>query len=146
MAVNFDDYLNRPAGDWKRVTLPEGHYFGRVKDWKTKESGSGKPMLTFSFTLDSAGDDVTGALPEGGVSGKVVSVNCMLDQDFGRAAAREVVEACGIVIDEAVGLGTYLDQTKGQPVKLHIKQRPLDKDDPEGDKTEDVKKVLSATA
>jgi hypothetical protein len=143
MAVNFDDYLNVPMADMKRVSLPEGHYYGRVKDYGTKESQGGKPMLNIQFTLDSCGDDVDQSqLPEKGVSGKMVSNNYMLDEDFGRAGIREVIVAAGVAFDEAQGFGTYLPSIKGQPVMLHIKQRPVDKQNPDGDKTEDIKKVL----
>lgn len=145
MATDFSQYMNIPVGQMKRVTLPEGHYFGRVKHYEPKESTNGKPMLMVQFTLDSCGEDVdTTQLPEQGVSGKTVTSNYMLDTDFGRDDIRKMIEAVGVQMDPAQGWGQYLPQIKNQPVKLYIKQRPVNKDEPEGDRTEDIKKVLAA--
>ncbi len=148
MAQDFSQYTNVPLGDMKRVTLPEGHYFGTVKDYELKESAQAKkPMLVFKFSLSSAGEDVQAdQLPAEGVAGKVVTANYMLDQDFGRDDIRKVIEATVPGTDPTQGFGGYLPQTKGQPVKLYIKPRNLEKDNPDAGTTDDVKKVMSATA
>lgn len=144
--ANFDDYLNKPLGEMRRVLIPEGHYFATVRDWKTKESFKGSPMLVFTFQLSSPDEDVdTSLIPEDyNLTSKVVSQNCMLDQDFGRDDVRKTIEATGIQTDPAQPFGQYLDQTKNMPVKVYITHRPLDRDNPASNKTEQVDKVLAA--
>lgn len=148
MAIDFSQYMNKPIGEMKRITLPPGHYFGRVKGFELKESSkTNKPMLAVQFTLDSAGEDVDATLlPAQGVAGKTVSVNYMMDTDFGQDDIRKFIEATGVQTDPAQGWGGYLLQTSNMPVKLYIEPRKRDKDDPNSELTDDVRKVLSVGA
>lgn len=142
--ADFSKYMDVPIGQMVRVTLPEGHYFGRIKSYEPKESTEKKkPMLNVQFTLDSAGSDVPAdQLPAQGVSGKTVSVNYMMDMDFGQDAIRLLILAAGVTVDPAQGWGQYLPQIANQPVMLHIRHRPRDKNDPNSDQMEDIDKVL----
>lgn len=145
MAVDFTQFMSKPIGEMKRVLLPQGHYFATIRGTpEPKESGTGKPMLNIQFSLASAGDDVEGPLPENGVQGRIVSVNYMMDQDFGQDDIRKAIEACGIATDPTQGWGQYVPQMEGKPVKIYIKHRPRDKQDPNSEMTEDVSKVLRA--
>lgn len=140
---DFSEYMNKPLGEMVRVTLPPGHYFGRIKGHEAVESSTHKPMLKTTFTLDSAGDDVPAdQLPPQGVANKQVVTNALMAEDFGQAAIGDMIRATGIEVDPAQGWGQYLPGTINQPVKLYIGQRPRDKDNPDGDKMEDVQKVL----
>lgn len=143
--VDFSKFMDIPIGQMVRHVLPDGHYYGRVKKYEAKESSEKKkPMLSVSFTLDSAGEDVDQTLlPSQGVANKTVTVNYMMDTDFGQDDIRKMILACGVQVDPAQGWGQYLPQTANQPVKLYIKQRPRDKTDPNSEMTEDVNKVLS---
>lgn len=142
--VDYSEFMNKPLGEMKRLTLPPGHYFGRVKGYEAKESSqSKKPMLSVQFTLDSAGEDVdVSGLPEQGVNGKTVTANFMMDTDFGQDDIRKFITACVPNTDPAQGWGQYLAATANQPVKLYIENRRRDKDDPNSELTEDIKKVL----
>lgn len=143
--VDFSQYMNKPLGEMRRILLPVGHYYGRFKNCEPKESGNGKPMLNTSFTLDSAGSDVDPtSLPEAGVAGKTVSVNYMLDTDFGQDDIRKMIEASGIQVDPAQSWGQYIAQLQNMPVLLYIDHRPREKDNPNSEMTEDIKKVLSS--
>lgn len=149
MAVDYSKYMNTPMGEMKRTVLPKGHYFGRITSHGFKEMGAdNKPAYVFGFTLDSAGDDVDVAgLPENGVAAKKISLNCMLDFDFGRDAIRETIEAAlPGQTDPTQGWGNYLTQLDGKPVKLLIEPRKRDKNDtsPDPEMTDDIKKVLPA--
>lgn len=145
MAVNFDDYMNVPMSEMKRVLLPDGHYFANIKKHDPKMSGKDKPMLNTSFALTSPGDDVPiDQLPENGVSNKVISMNSMLAEDFGRAAIGDMIRASGVPFDEAQGFGAVLPSTLNQPVKLLIGSRLSVKDDPTSERVNEVKKVLPA--
>lgn len=144
--VDYSEFMNKPLGEMKKTLIPVGHYFGRIRKHGGKESSNNKPMYVFQFALDSAGDDVDPAqLANVNISGKVVSLNCMLAEDFGQDAIGEVIRAVVPDADPAQPWGTYLPRIDNQPVKLYIAHRPRDKDDPNGEQTEDVKKVLSAT-
>jgi hypothetical protein len=144
VAVNFEEFFNIPIGQMVRTVLPEGHYFATVKGHEGVESGKGKPMLKWQFSIVSAGEDVPqDQLPANSI-GKTVTRQDLLSEDFGLDAIRQTIQACGIATDPAAGFGQYLPQTTGQPVKLYIKQRDRDKDDPSAGKIEDVSKVLPA--
>lgn len=142
--ADFSQYMNIPIGQMVRTVLPPGHYFGRIKGYEPKESSEKKkPMLFVQFTLDSAGEDVPqDQLPSQGVAGKTVSVNYMMDTDFGQDDIRKMILAAGVQVDPAQGWGQYLPQIANQPVKLYIKNEPRNKDQPDGDKTERVDKVF----
>ena len=145
--VDFSEYMSKPIGTMRRTVLPPGHYFGRVAKVEPKESSTKKPMLAVQFKLDSAGEDVPAdQLPEQGIQGKTLSVNYMLDTDFGQDDIRKMIEAIVPNVDPAQPWGQYLPQLDGQPVKLYVEQRKRDKDDPNSEMTEDVRKVLSATS
>lgn len=145
MAVNFDDYMNVPMSEMKRVLLPDGHYFANIRKHEPKMSGNDKPMLNSSFSLTSPGEDVpVDQLPESGVQGKVISMNSMLAEDFGRAAIGDMIRASGVPYDEAQGFGAVLPSTLNQPVKLLIGSRKMNKDDPNSETVNEIKKVLPA--
>lgn len=145
MAVNFDDYMNVPMSEMKRVLLPDGHYFANIGKHTPKESGNGKPMLNTSITLTSADSDVeVSQLPAEGVSGKKLSINAMLAEDFGRAQIGEMIRATGVPYDEAQGFGSVLPTTENQPVKVLIGSRLMDKDDPNSERVNEIKKFLPA--
>lgn len=146
MALDFSAYMNTPIGEMRRILAPVGHYFGRVKGYEPKESSNGKPMLAVQFTLDSAGEDVPNdQLPPQGIAGKTMTNNYMLDTDFGRDDIRKLIEACGVQTDPTQAWGQYLPQITGRPVKLYVEHRSRDKDDPNSEKMEDIRKVLPAT-
>jgi hypothetical protein len=65
----------------------------------------------------------------------------MLDTEFGQFQIKGLLEAAGIVMDPAQGIGTYLPALNNQPVKLYVENRALD----DGRVVEDIKKVLSAS-
>lgn len=141
--VDFSQYMDKPIGEMVRVLLPPGHYFGRVKGFEPVESATHKPMLKVQFTLDSAGDDVPAdQLPPQGVANKQLTANYLMAEDFGQAAIGDMIRATGIEIDPAQGWGQYLPGIVNQPVKLYVTQRPRNKDEPDGEKMEDVQKVL----
>lgn len=140
---DFSEYMNKPVGEMVRVLLPPGHYFGRIKGHEPVESSTNKPMLKTQFTLDSAADDVDQSLlPPQGVANKQLTVNYLMAEDFGQAAIGDMIRATGIEIDPAQGWGQYLPATVNQPVKLYVTQRPRNKEEPDGEKMEDVQKVL----
>lgn len=140
---DFSEYMNKPVGEMVRVLLPPGHYYARIKGHEPVESSTKKPMLKTQFTLDSAGDDVdTSLLPPQGCANKQLTMNSMMAEDFGQAAIGDMIRATGIELDPAQGWGQYLPGTVNQPVKLYVGQRPRDKDNPDGEKMEDVLKVL----
>lgn len=145
MAVNFDDYMNVPMSDMKRILLPDGHYFGNLGKSEPKESGNGKPMLHTQVKLTSAGDDIDAAALAGiDVNGKVLSTNAMLAEDFGRAQIGEMIKATGVPYDEAQGFGTVLPSTENMPVKVLVGSRLLDKNDPNSERVNEIKKFLPA--
>lgn len=145
--VDYSEFMNKPLGDMKRTLLPKGTYFGRIKKHGPKESASSKaPMYTFQLAVDSAGTDVDQSqLPANGVSGKVLSINCMLAEDFGQEAIGEVIRAVVPDADPALPWGQYLPKIDNQPVAFYVDHRPRDKNDPNSEMTEDVKKVMRAT-
>lgn len=145
--ADFSEYMNKPLGDMKRVTLPKGHYFALIRKHGPKESAvSHAPMYVFQFGIQSAGDDVdTSALPEN-FANKVVSMNCMMAEDFGQDAIGEVIRAVVPDADPAQPWGQYLPRLDNQPVKIYIDHRKRNKEDTSDspEMTEDVKKVLPA--
>lgn len=143
--VDFSEYLSKPVGEMKRTLLPPGHYHATVKDWETKESGKGKPMLVINFALVAAGEDVDQTqLPENGVSSKRLSNFYMLAEDFGQDDIRKTLEATGQEMDDAAPFGQYLDPAKGLPVLLLVGSRRREKDDPTSELMDSIEKVLPA--
>lgn len=142
---NFDEYLSKPVGDIKETVLPPGHYAATVKNFEPVESSGNngkpkRPMLKVQFAVQSAYDDVDPALlPKDGVS-KTLTNNFMLDQEFGQIQIKGMLEAAGIEMDPAQGLGTYLPQLQNRAVKLYIDTRTMD----DGREVENIKKVLAA--
>lgn len=146
--VDFSNFLSKPVGEIKEVLLPEGHYAARILKYETKESAGAngkakRPMLALTVQIDSAYDDVDATqLPADGLTNIKRTTNFLLDADFGLIALRKAMEAAGIEMDPQESIGSYLDQMENRAVKVYVKHRPYDKNEPDGRLIDDLDKFL----
>lgn len=138
---DFSSYLEASVDDIPKSlpSLPLGHYFATLKDWRTDERfydktnpKKGTPVVELIFSVSAADDDVDeGELPAGGVGGRQVRKDYTLnDPDSrGQMGLRRVCEiACGID-GKGLTLQDLLDAAKGSDVKVYNEPRMSKTDD-----------------
>lgn len=140
--ADFSSYLTIEVDAIPEIKpLPIGHYFATIKSHEFKESREKKtPMMMVSFSITDADTDVdVDALPPGGVSGRVVSTNFTLNNEFGMDGLRKMVKDALHIDTKGLSLGDALEHIDGQPCRIQIEQRMYN-DQPQAS----VKMVLSA--
>lgn len=138
---DFSSYLTQSVDEipTSLPSLPLGHYFATLKDWKTDERfydksnpKKGTPVVELTFSVQAPDDDVEESdLPAGGVKGRQVRKDYTLnDPDSrGQMGLRRVCEiACGIN-GKGLQLQDLLDAAKGSDVKVYNEPRVSKTDD-----------------
>lgn len=105
--------------------LPAGHYFATIAKYEPREveyeKGVKTPVLTLSFRISSADEDVEESeLPEGGGKGRIVTKDYQLNDPESRglfAIRRIAEEACGLPI-KGYQFEDLLRTMIGQEVKV----------------------------
>ena len=150
--LDFSEYLGVKVDDIEVAVPPLGHYYAKVKTWKSEEidynqGDGGRPHVTVYFELTSEGSDVEPSdLPPKGIRGTLVRKSYQLDDPQGLKSLRVATEA---VVGESTAKGHKLEDAlnmlPNMDCILYMDQRP-GKGEREGEFFPVVKKVLPADA
>ena len=129
--ADFSSYLEKSMDDVPKSlpSLPAGHFFAVISDWKTGERKYDKtnpknitPVVELTFKITGPDDDVdTSQLPEGGGIGRIVTKDYTLNdaEQRGQISLRRIAEvACELDV-KGQALADVLDALKGQDVRVH---------------------------
>jgi len=146
-APNLAALLSKPADEIKRpVSLPDGTYFGIVKNQRYDQIGKNKTdACIYQVGLTHAHEDVDMSEYEAAegqpISEREMNATVWLSEKS-LFNAKQFVESCGIETTGR-GLGELLPQVVGQPVILDIIQKPTQ--DGQGTFNE-IKRIRGAAA